>query len=442
MNTFGSLSLSAGRVQSVLTRFICDRDREIENFIPEDFWTINVSLYKDEDVFSTKYYGRITDLQSAEDIKAKLNTDEYIVSEVISAEEKVQASPPLITSTLQRMMSKKYGISADQSMLAAQALYEKGIITYLRTDSVRASDESIEEARKYLTDNSFSIPKKANKYENKDRSQDAHEAIRPTDITLHPKDTSFSNQTETKVYQVIWECFLASQCSPAVYNTLKVTAHPSNDKTLQVKTSGKALKSPGFLSILGIKDKSEINIPMLNKGDRVYLCQDGILCQKKQIQPPPKYSEDKLIKQLEDKGVGRPATYADLITKITTRGYVSKEGNIFSATELGKKVTDILTANFSFLDYNYTAEMENKLDDIANGKMEHIKMLKDFYEPFKEEINKAYISNGSELCEKCKSPMIIRKNKKTGETFLGCSNYPSCFSIKQIEKVEEKIAAE
>lgn len=433
MNFFGT-NLSAGRVQSVVTKMVIDREREIEAFIPEDFWTIQVNLSKDnKESFLTKYSGKLTDVKSAEDMKKRLSNTEYIVSEVLSAEEKKYPSAPLVTSSLQRIMSRLHNFAADRTMKAAQSLYESGYCTYIRTDSVRVSEEALKEVRQWLVDNKYAIPKKENTFKNKDVAQDAHECIRPSDLTLLPNNNmAILDSDEKLVYETIWKCFIASQMMPAVYSTLKVTAHVKNDKTAEVKASGKTVISNGYLDILGIVDNSKIEIPNLVKGDPVKLF--GLLpvkMEKKQTQPPPRYSEDKLIKELDTKNIGRPATYAELLSKICLRNYVEKKGNVFYATDLGKKITDVLTDYFTFMDYNYTADLEKKLDLIESGKINHIDMLNSFFPKFKSELDKAYLGQGGSLCDKCGSAMVTR-NAKDGSKFIACSAYPKCRNTRNI----------
>lgn len=435
---FGS-KLSAGRVQSVVTRMVIDREREIESFVPEEFWTIQVSLNDGNDSFISKYVNRITDLKTANATKTSLSQTDYIVSDVVSVEENKYPQAPMITSSLQRVMSKEYGFSADRTMKAAQSLYESGYCTYIRTDSVRAGNEAIEELREWLTSNNHSIPNKPNTYKNKDAAQDAHECIRPSDLTLLPSQNfAIIDPDEKMVYEVIWKYFVASQMMPAVYDTLSVTCHPKGNPQFKVKSSGKSLKSKGFLDIFGITDDSSINIPNLKIGQSLSLdtSKNSVKMDKKQTQPPPRYAEHILIKELVNKGIGRPATYADLLAKITSRNYVEKKGAVFHATDLGKKITDILVNYFKFMDYDYTSKMEMLLDDIESGKITHIEMLKNFYPPLKDELDKAYISNGGSLCDKCGSPMLNR-NGKNGK-FIGCSKYPKCNFIKQ-DNVEGKV---
>lgn len=434
MNFFGP-KLSAGRVQSVVTRMVIDREREIEAFIPEEFWTIQVSLSDGSDTFISKYVNRITDVKVADAAKKALNVKDYIVSSVISDEEKKKPQPPLVTSTLQRLMSKEHGFSADRTMKAAQGLYESGYCTYIRTDSVRVGDEALEEVRKWLTDNKYVIPAKGIVYENGDAAQDAHECIRPSDLTLSPtQNFAIIDADEKLVYEVIWKNFVASQMMPAVYDTLNVLVHPKGDPKSLVKASGKALKSKGYLEIMGINDTNSIDIPNLKVGQALTLDsgKNAVKMDKKQTQPPPRYSEDKLIKELVNKKIGRPATYADLLSKITARNYVEKKGSVFHATDLGKKITDVLVQFFTFMDYNYTAKMEQQLDEVEAGKINHKDMLKNFYPGFKQEIDKAYMKHGGTLCDKCGSPMSVRTVRETGNKFLACSAYPKCKNTQNI----------
>lgn len=436
MNFFGP-KLSAGRVQSVVTKMVIDREREIESFIPEEFWTINTSLSKDsQSSFVAKYTGRLTDEKTAEAIKLKLSDkkSEYVVSEVLAEEEKKFPTPPLVTSSLQQIMSRVHGFGADRTMKAAQALYESGYCTYIRTDSVRVGDEALKEVRDWISNNNYEMPKKANSFKNKDAAQDAHECIRPSDLSLIPgQNFAIIDPDEKLVYETIWKYFVASQMMPATFNTLKVTCHLKNDKNMEVKASGKALKSKGFLEILGVNDDSKIDIPPLSNGDTLKLFGDKpVKCERKQTQPPPRYSEDKLIKELVNKNIGRPATYADLLSKITARNYVEKKGNVYHATDLGKKITDVLNKYFTFMDYDYTAKMEQQLDEVEGGKVDHIEMLKKFYPEYKKELDVAYVEYGGTLCDKCGSPMSTRTVKATGDKFLSCSAYPKCKYTKNI----------
>jgi DNA topoisomerase I len=442
MNTMGP-KLSAGRVQSVVTRMVIDREREIEAFVPEEFWTISVGLAPATNVksgFQTKFDGRPTNEADAKSVRDTLNSDPYIVSEVISDEEAKYPQPPLVTSTLQRIMSKEHGFSADRTMKAAQSLYENGYCTYIRTDSVRVGDEALEEVRKWIQDKKLGVPKKAYAYKNKDAAQDAHECIRPSDLTLEPDNNyAMVDPDEKLVYEVIWKQFIASQMLPAVYDTMKVTAHVQGDPTHKVKASGKAIKSKGFLEVLGINDDSKIDIPALKVGEILRLFgKKPVVMERKQTQPPPRYSEDKLIKELVAKNIGRPATYAELLSKITARNYVEKKGSVFHATDLGKTITDELLKFFTFMDYDYTAKMEQQLDEIESGKVNHVDMLKKFFPDFQKELNKAYVEHKAMMCPQCGSPMSQRTTK-TGK-FWGCSGYPKCKHTINISSNTKNVA--
>jgi DNA topoisomerase I len=438
MNFFGP-KLSAGRVQSVVTRMVIDREREIEAFVPEEFWTIQVNLSKDGKTgFITKYSGRPTnqaDATAAHD-KLAVKGAEFVVTEVVADEEKKSPPAPMVTSTLQQVMSKEHGFGADRTMKAAQSLYESGYVTYIRTDSVRVDDSSVQELRDWLKENKHEVPTKANTYKNRDAAQDAHECIHPTDLTLLPgQNFAIIDPDEKLVYETIWNYFVASQMVPAVYNTLKVTAHVKGDPSAEVKASGKALKSQGFLQILGVTDDSKIDIPELHKGDVLkHFGKIPVRSEKKQTQPPPRYSEDKLIKELVNKNIGRPATYAELLSKITARNYVEKKGNVYHATDLGKRVTDELIKFFTFMDYNYTAKLEQQLDEIESGKVNHIDMLKKFYPEYKQQLNQAYTQHGAMLCDQCGSPMALRTAKTDGSTFYACTAFPKCRNTKPHNK--------
>lgn len=435
MNFFGP-KLSAGRVQSVVTKIVIDREREIENFIPEEYWTLQVKLTdKNNESFSAKYLNKVADAKMAESVKLKLNSANYIISNVLAEEEKRSPQAPFVTSSLQRFMSKTQGFNAERTMKAAQSLYENGYVSYIRTDSVRVGEEDIEGVRTWLKDNKYQIPSKPNAYKNKDSAQDAHECIHPTDLSLMPNEDNFAiiDPDEKAVYKAIWNAFVASQMTSAIYDTLNVIAYPENDKNFKVKATGKALKDKGYLKIFNgdeEREDSKIEIPNLKVGDIVYLKdKKDLKVEKKSTQPPPRFSEDKLIKELVNKNIGRPATYADLLSKICTRNYVEKKGNVFHATELGKKITDVLSKYFSFMNYDYTAAMELQLDEIESGKVNHKDMLGKFYPEFKTQLDTAYMNYGGTICEKCGSHMANRVSK-TGEKFLACSAFPKCYFTK------------
>jgi DNA topoisomerase I len=430
-SSFGT-SLSAGRVQSVLTKMVVDREREIEQFKPEEFWNIFGSFVnKDNKNFTAKYDKKVLSQTDAEKIKEEISSsNDCFVSEVISADEKKKPNAPLITSKLQQVLSSSFGISAERTMKAAQSLYENGLISYMRTDSTRVSDEALSEARSFLREKGYSVPKSAVKYKNKDAAQDAHECIRPTDPANEPNTLSLFGDEKT-VYTVIYQCFLASQMEPAIYKTLKISISSKSYPNHIFKVSGKALKSAGFLAMMGVSaDGKEIDLPLLKKGETLSLFgSEPIKLEQKWTQPPSRFSEGNLIKALEKKNIGRPATYAELLSKITVRDYVLKENNIYYPTDLGKKVTDELSKYFSFMDYNYTSQMEIKLDEIADGKNNKLAVLSSFFAPFQKELNKAYKEHGAESCPLCSAPMIMRQGVTK---FLGCSLFPSCRFSKSI----------
>ncbi len=435
MNYFGP-KLSAGRVQSVVTRMIIDREVEIEKFIPEEYWNINVALSKDNKTsFIAKYDTKVTNQKTADAVTDVMKkATKFIVSEVISDEEKKNASPPLITSTLQQVMSKNFGVPADRTMKAAQHLYENGYCTYIRTDSTRTEEDALTDVRDWLKTNSHPLPAKPNVFKNKDASQDAHECIRPSDLSLDPmNNVEIIDPDQKKVYEVIWKSFVASQMTPAIFDTLKLTLYPDNDPKAKVRANGKALRDPGFLKMLGTNAATSIDLPSLTKGEELKPFGKGpVGTEKKATQPAPRYTQHALVKELEARGIGRPATYAEILTKITGRDYVAQSGSVYKPTDLGRKINAELVKFFEFMDYGYTANMESQLDEIANKNKDHVKMLKEFYIPFKISLDKAYVNHGAGICEKCTHPMVLR-NAKNGSKFMGCSNYPKCKNTKNVD---------
>lgn len=421
MNTMNQ-KLSAGRVQSVVTKMIVDREQEINIFNPEDFWTITAKMHAQAGDFEVKYHGRPVTQKEADAVVSGSNTH-YTITQVERKPEFVHPYAPLVTSTLQRLMSKKFGMSADKTMKAAQSLYELGYCTYIRTDSVRCSDEAMQEVRDFIKSN-YKLPKSPNEFKNKNSAQDAHECIRPSDLSLKP-DNGFilTDPDQQKVYEMIWKYFIASQMMPAKYDTLKIKCVSTDGKFIY-KASGRALIDKGFLEVLGVEDNSSIDIPNLSVGEKVAI--KDIKSIKKQTQPPPRFSEDKLIKELENNNIGRPATYADLLSKISVRNYVEKKGSVFYPTKLGIKVTSNLNNYFKFMDYNYTADLEAKLDKIELGEENKLKVLNDFFIEFKSQLDAAYINSGTKLCDKCGSAMVTMTNRSTQEQFVSCSNYKIC----------------
>jgi len=414
-------NLSAGRVQSVAVRMIVDREREIEAFNPETFWTIDLKLKKGSDSFRAVYPSKIKIEKDAKNIASQLN-DKFKVIDVTDDFEYKSPPAPMITSTLQQTMSTIHGFDAERTMKSAQSLYEKGLVTYIRTDCPDISEDALKEVRDYLKTNNHSIPDKPNKYKSKESAQEAHECIRPTYLETNVDDSFLGlSDDDKKTYDVIWKYFVASQCKPAKYSTKKVTFESLTNK-IKVKSSGKCLVESNFLDILGLKDNSKIEIPNLNNNDIVELFDNNsVLLEKKKTQPPARYNLAKLIKELENKGIGRPATYADILSKIESRNYVERKNNVYYPTDLGKEVTDVLVDSFSFMSYDFTAKIEEELDKIAAGKISYMEMMQGFYPLFEKEVKNAYKKSNLKLCSKCDSPLVTSKD---GNTF--CSNYKKC----------------
>jgi DNA topoisomerase-1 len=427
INFFGP-HLSAGRVQSVACRMVADREKEIESFKPEEFWNIKTNFIKDGMSFSSKYDGKLKNKSEVDNVINIINkSSQFFVKTVDSSEKNEYPPKPLITSKLQQIMAKKYSFDAERTMKAAQSLYEVGYCTYIRTDSVRISDDAINEAKEYLDKNNLATPLKNKKYSASKDSQDAHECIRPTDLNVHP-DKSNLLKDERLVYKTIWQYFIASQMCPAIWDTLEVKITPDNNNKIIFKSSGKSLKYKGFLEIFNFSDESKIEIPSLKKSDELKIDDKTLLTEQKFTQPAARYNDASLLKELENKQIGRPATYAEILKKIADRKYVEKKGNTYYITELGSKINKILINLFSFLEYNYTANLEKELDDIESGKLDQLTMLKKFFDAFSVQLKDAYIKYGCKICGKCGGPMIERTNSKTEQKFFACINYPKCWN--------------
>jgi len=452
--------LSAGRVQSVATRMICDREDEINNFVPEEYWTITSFLLPHDggSTFEAKFHGtssekiELTNEEQVNRILDELKGKAYIVEKIKKGEKKRTPPSPFITSTLQQEASRKLGFTTKKTMMLAQQLYEGvdikgigavGLITYIRTDSTRISSEAQQEARGYIV-NKYGkeyVPEDARIFKNKSASQDAHEAIRPTNMSMEPdsiKD-SLSND-QYKLYKLIWDRFVASQMSSAIYDTLSVDIKAGN---YIFKANGSKINFMGYmvLYIEGRDDDSEekdVNLPELSEGQELKLKKT----EPKQhfTQPPMRYTEATLVKALEEKGIGRPSTYAPTITTILARGYVEKDKKFFYPTELGRVVTDIMKNYFKeIVDTKFTAQMEQKLDDIEEGDKKWVDVVKEFYDSFKDMVNDAEEKIGpiemadevtDIICEKCGRNMVI-KIGKFGK-FLACPGFPECRNARPI----------
>lgn len=452
--------LSAGRVQSVTTRLICDREEEIEKFIPEEYWTIDASLLAadEKSKFTVSFYGKggkkfvPQNEEQTKKILAEVKNEEFIVGEVKLSEKKRHPAPPFITSTLQQEASRKLGFTVKRTMMAAQQLYEGaeikgrgtvGLITYMRTDSLRIANEALVSVRSFIGSNygNENLPKNARFYKTKGNAQDAHEAIRPSYVDITPQEAKASLPADLyKLYKLIWERFVASQMESAVYDT--ISADINAGKYL-FKASGSKLKFKGFMSLYveGSDDGSEekdTRLPQLSSGDRLKLV--SLKEEQHFTQPPQRYTEASLIKALEEMGIGRPSTYAPTITTITARGYVAREKKQLYPTELGRVVNDIMKNYFEMIaDVKFTANMEEELDGVEDGSAKWVEILKAFYDPFsivlakaENEIDKIKIADevSDIVCEKC-GRLMVYKMGRFGK-FLACPGFPECRNTKAI----------
>ena len=451
--------LSAGRVQSVATRMIVDREREIENFNPEEFWTVGAVLKNEKGANFTANLvskgGKKIKPSSATEvdkISDELKGADFIVEDIKTGEKKRNPAPPFTTSTLQQEASRKLNYTVKKTMVAAQRLYEGvqvaghgtiGLITYMRTDSLRISTDAMTDARNFIGDKygSALLPDKPNVYKTKNSAQDAHEAIRPTYVSITPAEVKDQLPSDMyKTYKLIWERFVASQMKPAVYETATVDIKAGN---YGFRESGSKLVFKGYMSVYvegndeGVTEKDNI-LPPLQKNEKL----DLVDLKKEQhfTQPPMRYTEASLIKALEEKGIGRPSTYAPTITTITARGYVSRDKKQLVPTELGTVVTDIMVEHFpDVAGAEFTAEMEERLDKIESGDIDWVKILSDFYGPFAENLKKADDAIGKVkiadeesdvVCEKCGRKMVYKMGR-FGK-FLACPGFPECRNAKPI----------
>lgn len=497
--------LSAGRVQSVAVRLICDREEEIRSFVPKEYWNLVAKLFesKNNELIDAKFHGKkngkieINSNEEMQQILKDLEGKEYKVEKVKKGEKKRNSPLPFTTSSLQIDAYKKLGFSTKKTMVIAQQLYEGlnvkgegdvGLISYIRTDSVRISEEAKNEAKKFIIDKygekyykrSYTQTKASRKI------QDAHEGIRPTSVMRIPDLISVSlTKDQFKLYQLIWNRFIASQMQPALYDTIAVDIIAGE---YIFKATGSILKFPGFLSVYKEEkeDKEEnVILPKIQEGQVLKL--KKLIPTQHFTEPPLRYTEATLVKTLEEKGIGRPSTYAPTISTILARGYVVKEKKFLVATELGETVTALLIEHFKdIVNIEFTANMEKELDNIAEGEKEWVDLIKQFYTPFELILRKAEQTIGEiklqdeisdEVCElcgrnlvvkmgrfgkflacpgfpqckntkpilesigvkcpKCEGDLIIRKTKK-GRKFYGCSNYPKCDFVTWDEPTKEK----
>lgn len=448
--------LSAGRVQSVAVKLIVDRENEIEKFIPEEYWNIYANLLDKESKkrFVAKFYGRngkkleLHKQQEVDEILKTIENAKFIVEEVKKGERKRTPAPPFTTSTMQQEASRKLGFTLKKTMSVAQGLYEGvkipergtvGLITYMRTDSTRISEEARKVAKKEIVKQYGEEYYENRYYKTKADSQDAHEAIRPTYIDVKPEDIKESlNKDQYKLYKLIYNRFLASQMAPAIFNTISATID-ANSYTF--KANGQSIKFKGFMALYveGVDDESKeenSNVPDLKKGQEVK--KESIEGKQSFTEPPPRYTEASLVKVLEEKGIGRPSTYSPTITTILERRYIEKEKKQLYPTELGKIVNKLLIENFSdVVNEEFTIKIENEFDEIADGKEEWKKMIEEFYGPFMKEVeevekNLEHVELEEEVtdipCEKCGRMMVV-KYGRYGK-FLACPGYPECKNAK------------
>ena len=451
--------LSAGRVQSVATRLICDREEEIENFVPQEYWTIEAELNdpKSKKSFTARYYGeknKEVKLENAEQtakITADIKNAKFTVESVKRGQQKRNPQPPFTTSTLQQEASNKFNFQSVKTMQVAQTLYEGvnlggkigtlGLITYMRTDSLRIADDAQKEAAAYLTETYGKEYVSPRQYKTKKSAQDAHEAIRPTSINIKPieiKDKLTNDQY--RLYKLIWERFAASQMASAVYDTMQVTID-AEGHTFKANGSNVAFK--GYTAVYvesANADKKDKMLPPLEKGQDVTL--KNVEEKQHFTQPPARYTDATLVRELEEKGIGRPSTYAPTIATIVSRGYVSRSKRQLVPTELGVVTDEIMKNNFKdIVDVEFTAGMEERIDEVEDGKEQWKHIIRNFYPDFKDNLDKAQSSiekikikdeESDIVCDKCGRNMVY-KLSKFGK-FLACPGYPECKNTMAIRE--------
>lgn len=459
--------LSAGRVQSVAVRIVCEREAEIAAFNSKEYWSIVAhlegSIPPEFEAKLSKISGKdfeISNEGEAQKITKDLEKANFVLTKITKSERKRNPSPPFITSKLQQEAARKLGFSAKKTMTLAQMLYEGveipgagpvGLITYMRTDSTRLSNDIVEQAREYIgvRFGKDVVPDKPVFYKSKKGAQDAHEAIRPTSMEYPPEVIEQHLERDVlRLYELIWKRFVASQMKPAVFDQ---TAFDVDAGTYALRATGQVMKFKGFISIYmegedEEKEKDEEDnptLPKLSDGEKLKL--KGLDPNQHFTQPPPRFTEASLVKELEEKGIGRPSTYASILSVIQDKQYAEKIEKRFRPTDLGKLVNDLLVNNFpEILDIGFTAEMEHELDQIEDGELDWVKALKDFYGPFEKALGKAKIKmrdvkrqqvETEVKCEKCGGTMVIKWGRH-GE-FLACSNYPECRNTKEFKKTEE-----
>jgi len=457
--------LSAGRVQSVALKLIVDRENEIRNFKPEEFWSIEAVLKKfdeavkdpkDAESFTAKLVKykevkiEVTEKKTSDEILAELEQQDFIVKDVSYKDKKSYPRSPYTTSFLQQDAFNKINFSVSKTMRVAQSLYEGveigegggvGLITYMRTDSVRISDESQKEVRRYITSkygNEY-CPAVPPEYKAKKRAQEAHEAIRPTLPLRHPSSVSkYLSPDEYKLYNLIWKRFVASQMTNAIYSMLSVNIDAGD---YRFKAGGGQLKFDGFLRVYkedGLKETETPHIPSLAPEEKLNL--EKLLPEQHFTKPPPRFTDASLVRTLEEKGIGRPSTYAPIIRTVVSRNYVKRNGRSLLPSELGELVHNLLIEHFSdIVNEEFTAKMEDELDTVEEGTEHWVKVVNDFYVPFSKRLEEAkkkmdtmkkIVIETNEKCEKCGRMMIIKWGRRG--KFLSCAGFPECRNSKSI----------
>lgn len=444
--------LSAGRVQSVAVRLIVDREEEIEKFIPEEYWSLDAKLSAQKKSFDARFWGtedakmEIHSQSEIDEIISYLDAKKYVVKDIRLGEKKRNPAPPFTTSTLQQEASRKLGFAIKKTMSLAQGLYESGLITYMRTDSTRISEDARAMAKEQILKQFGNEYYENRYYKAKKDAQDAHEAIRPTYLNVLPSEIKekYSND-QYRLYKLIYERLLASQMSSAIFNTMAVDIEAGK---YLFRANGSKIKFPGFMALYvegndETLEEKDVILPDLKIGQEVKLKE--LLPEQHFTEPPARYTEASLVKVLEEKGIGRPSTYAPTITTILERRYIEKEKKILYPTELGRIVDNLLKDNFKdIVNVEFTANMEEMLDEVAEGKCNWKDILRNFYPPFEEnlakveeEISKIEIKDEvTDIpCEKCGRMMVVKLGRYG--KFLACPGFPDCRNVKPlVEKLE------
>ncbi len=464
--------LSAGRVQTVALRLLCERDRAIKAFVPEEYWSLDALLEGSvPPQFTAKlvsYQGKkfkIGSTGESQKVVADLKSLSYTLRGIARKERRRNPYPPFITSRLQQDAAHKLGFSAARTMMLAQQLYEGvevgeegpvGLITYMRTDSTRLSDDAVKETRDFIEQKwgKDYLPEKPNLFKNKKSAQDAHEAIRPTSVLKTPESVkAFLEDDLFRLYELIWRRFVASQMTPAVFDqtTFDIAAGDYG-----YRANGSQMKFAGFLTVYEVSlavDKKEEDdededekgkiLPLLKEGESLKVLE--LKPEQHFTEPPPRFNDASLIRELEELGIGRPSTYAAILSNLVDKQYVKKDQRVYSPTDLGFIVHDVLIESFpDIFNVEFTAKMESELDEVEEGRQSYVNAIKDFYQPFHKALEKAKTHMrdvkrqeiATDLsCEKCNSPMVIKWGRR-GE-FLACTNYPECKYTREFERQED-----